>query len=131
VTSWPSFARRSLASLASGTMRRLKLGSKHACSFTYVETNFVTSVCERWDLAGRPMKEASSSEMGRSFRKALFARRASHVAFCSGVISAGSILRRRLESRASRFRARVASVTWSRRARTRVDTSPDRDFSSA
>jgi len=66
---------------------------------------------------------ASSSEMGRTLRKALFARRASHAARASGDSVAGSTLRRRLESRASRLMAFTASCASCTAARTRVESS--------
>jgi len=88
--------------------------------------NFVTSVWERWLLGERPMKLASSSEIGRSLRNALLARRASHWVRSSGVIVAGSFLWRRLELRASRLSAFVASTASATRARTRVVVSVPR-----
>ena len=86
--------------------------------------NFVTSVCERFSPALRPMNAASSSVSGRCTRKALFARRASQTLSSSGLMSFGSLRFFFLPSRASRLAALMASWTPFTASRRRVWSSP-------
>lgn len=107
----------------------MNLASKQLCDLTYSAMNFVTSVWERFEPAAMPMKAASSSEMPRWRRNALFARRSSYFLRSSGESVAGSTLRFFFESRASRLTALTAAFASATAARTRAVRSVWMDLS--